>query len=260
MSEEVNNGPKTPLEAAIDKATGYKPGDETSQASGETKPKEVKESAAPEKEKRDWVKEAYECFIKNVDDVDPTDPVRAIGNYFEKNATDELKARAKAEGKTVEGCWSFIEAVARKALGGKSGHIDPVVVYAIAMHYFQDVPALEDFEPALKKAASEKRAAAAKESQAVKKAKEAEAKRRKAGVKAAVTRQKKAEADGKAAQKPQEKPEKVRTAGDIRRDEKRQKAKGRVKTKNGGKRQGFFFDLIETPTVGPNGKGVDDAQ
>ena len=64
-------------------------------------------------------------------------PVEA---YFEKNATDELKARCKAEGKDAKGCWRFIEAVARKALGNRSGHIDPGVVYAIAMHWFEDVP------------------------------------------------------------------------------------------------------------------------
>lgn len=90
--------------------------------------------------KRDWVGEAYEAFIKNAADIDPTDPVKAVAAYFEKNATDELKARCKAGGKDASGCWRFIEAVARKALGGRNGHIDPGVVYAIAMHWFEDVP------------------------------------------------------------------------------------------------------------------------
>lgn len=141
MSEEINNKAQTPLEAAIDEATGYKPGDET-------KPAEAREASASVKEKRDWVYEAYECFIKNAVDSDPTDPVKAISAYFEKNATDELKAKATAEGKTAEGCWKFVEAVARKALGGHSGHVDPVAVYAIAMHYFQDVP--KDWDAAKK--------------------------------------------------------------------------------------------------------------
>ena len=60
MREWNSNTPKTPLEAAIDKATGYKPGDEdrvvsdagqdgqeaaeTKPASDETKPAEVKEN------------------------------------------------------------------------------------------------------------------------------------------------------------------------------------------------------------------------
>ena len=91
-------------------------------------------------EKRDWVDEAYKCFIKDAKDIDPTDPVKAVEAYFEKNATNELKARCKAEGKDAKGCWKFIEAVAREALGGRNGHIDPGVVYAIAMHWFEDVP------------------------------------------------------------------------------------------------------------------------
>lgn len=89
-------------------------------------------------EKRDYVKEAYETFVKNVEGLDPTDPVKAVEAYFEKNATDELKARCAAEGKTAKECWKFIEAVARKV--GGNCHIDPGAVYAMAMHYFEDVP------------------------------------------------------------------------------------------------------------------------
>lgn len=97
--------------------------------------------AANERENVDWVQQAYEAFVVNAQDVEPTNPVKAVEAYFEKNASDELKARAKSEGKTAEKCWAFVEAVARKALSGRSGHIDPVVVYAIAMHWFEDVPA-----------------------------------------------------------------------------------------------------------------------
>ena len=75
--------------------------------------------------RKDYVAEAYETFIKNAADLDPSDPVAAIQAYFDKNATDELKARVQADGKTAKDCWRFIEAVARKALGGRSGHIDP---------------------------------------------------------------------------------------------------------------------------------------
>ena len=89
-------------------------------------------------EKRDYVKEAYETFIKNAEGLDPTDPVKAVEAYFEKNATEELKDRCKAEGKDAKGCWKFIEAVARKV--GGNCHIDPGAVYAMAMHYFEDVP------------------------------------------------------------------------------------------------------------------------
>ena len=117
---------------------------------------------ARQPEKRDWVKEAYECFLKDAKDIDPTDPVKAIEAYFRKNATDELKARCNAEGKDAEGCWEFIEAVARKALHGSSGHIDPAVVYAIAMHWFEDVPKDWDVRgrsPATPKAAKPAKAA-----------------------------------------------------------------------------------------------------
>lgn len=120
-------GMNTVLEAAIDKATGYADSIKSEVASSGTL-------------KRDWVEEAWKCFIKDAADIDPTDPVKAIEAYFQKNATDELKARCKAEGKDAKSCWKFIEAVARKALHGSSGHIDPAVVYAIAMHWFEDVP------------------------------------------------------------------------------------------------------------------------
>ena len=90
--------------------------------------------------RKDYVAEAYETFIKNAADLDPSDPVAAIQAYFDKNASDDLKARVKADGKTAKGCWTFIEAVARKALHGHSGHIDPAAIYAISMHWFEDVP------------------------------------------------------------------------------------------------------------------------
>lgn len=246
MSDENNNEPKTPLEAAIDKATGFKPGDEA--------------KGGKKADDRDWVKDAYECFVKNAVDSDPTDPVKAIAAYFEKNATDELKAKAKAEGKTAEGCWKFIEAVARKALRGRSGHIDPVSVYAIAMHYFQDVPALPKWEPALEKA-EEKRLNDERE----KRYKENMAKhnaevRAKAAKKAAKTRKKNAK-DGTNA-KIEALKEKIPQAGSVAHQKelkeklKAEKAKLKgQKPKKGGKEQGFFFDLLETETAGPDGEG-----
>ena len=121
MAEEVKASEEVP-----DEAEGFS-----------EKEKAVNRPAA---EPRDWVGETVQCFIKDAKDIDPTDPVKAIGAYFSKNATDELKARCRAEGKDAALCWKFIEAVARQALGGRNGHIDPAVVYAIAMHYFEDVP------------------------------------------------------------------------------------------------------------------------
>ena len=106
----------------------------------------VRRCALSDEEKKiDWVQETYESFIKNAEGLDPTDPVAAVGAYFEKNATDELKEQCKAEGKTPETCWKFIEAVARKV--GGNCHIDPGAVYAMCMHYFQDVPADWDERP-----------------------------------------------------------------------------------------------------------------
>ena len=193
-------------------------------------------------------------------DMEPTDPVKAVAAYFEKNATDELKAKAKAEGKTAEGCWKFIEAVARKALGGRSGHIDPVTVYAIAMHYFQDVPALADFEPKLK-AAEEK----VRKANLEKKYKENQEKhnaevRAKAAKKAAKTRKKNAKAGTNA--KIEALKEKIPQAGSVSHQQelkeklKAEKAKLKgQKPKKGGKEQGFFFDLLETETASPAGEG-----
>ena len=98
--------------------------------------------------RRDWVQEAYQAFIANASGLDPTDPVKAIGEHFRRNASPELKARCMCEGKTPAKCWKFVEAVARKALNGRSGHVDPSAVYAIAMHWFEDVPVDWDAKPA----------------------------------------------------------------------------------------------------------------
>lgn len=91
--------------------------------------------------KDEWVEETYRIFIRDAAEIDPTDPVKALERYFAANAPEDLKARCAAEGKTAAKCWEFVSAVARKALKGRSGHVDPEVVYAIAMHWFQDVPA-----------------------------------------------------------------------------------------------------------------------
>ena len=173
-----------------------------------------KEKAAnrPGTEKRDWVEEAYKCFIKDAGDIDPTDPVKAVEAYFAKNATDELKARCKAEGKDARGCWRFIEAVARKALHGSSGHIDPGVVYAIAMHWFEDVPADWDKEKTAK-------------------------------ARPKTSTPKKQQADNSKAARPKKPAE---TPAEIRKE----KAKAKPKAKKPKNRQGFFFEMLETPAEG----------
>ena len=158
MSEKVElDGDGVPLEAegfSEKERAANRPGEtETGKADSETgKADSGTEKPETGTKKRDWVEEAYKCFIKDAGDIDPTDPVKAVEAYFRKNATDELKARCKAEGKDAKGCWEFIEAVARKALHGSSGHIDPAVVYAIAMHWFEDVPV--DWDAASAKAST----------------------------------------------------------------------------------------------------------
>lgn len=200
-----NNPPATPLEAAIDKATGFADSIKSEVASSGTL-------------KRDWVEEAWKCFIKDAGDIDPTDPVKAVEAYFQKNATDELKARCKAEGKDAKGCWRFIEAVARKALHGSSGHIDPGVVYAIAMHWFEDVP--KDWD------------GKAERSSAVK-----------SKPKKPTTRKERLE-------------ERVshgssKAKAELRELKKKERAKAKPKAKRPKQSQGFFFEMLETPVTTP---------
>jgi len=214
---------------------------------------EVEPVKVKDEETRDWVDEAYECFIKNATDLEPTDPVKAIGAYFEKNATAELKEQAKAEGKTPTTCWRFIETVSRKALHG-SGHIDHVAVYAIAMHYFQDVPAdwnKPKEQPKPKTDANKTDAKLTKKWQ----------KKSQAGVKAAETRAKKkseevvnpqTQTPATAKQTSETDKETSETtnapvavsAAPAKKTEKKPSKKHYKKT------QGFFFDMMETAPVG----------
>jgi len=173
---------------------------------------EKEKAPAPAAEKRDWVGETVQSFIKDAQGIDPTDPVKAIGAYFAKNATDELKARCKAEGKDAALCWKFIEAVARKALNGQNGHIDPAVVYAIAMHYFEDVP--KDWDGPTGKVAHTPRASAKTEK-------------------------------AKKAKKPAE------TPSEIKKEKERAKKAAAKKKAAPKEQQGFFFDLLETPAEAP---------
>ena len=173
-----------------------------------------KEKAAnrPGTEKRDWVGEAVQCFIKDATDIDPTDPVKAVAAYFKKNATDELKARCKAEGKDANGCWKFIEAVARQALHGHNGHIDPAVVYAIAMHYFEDVPV--DWDGPTGKVSHTPRASAKVE-------------------------------------KPKKPKKPAETPSEIKKEKERAKKAAAKKKSTPKVQQGFFFDMLETPAEAP---------
>lgn len=184
------------------------------------KEKAVNRPGETETEKRDWVGEAVKCFIKDVKDLDPTDPISAIAAYFAENAPDELKARCKAEGKNATGCWRFIEAVARKALGNRPGHIDPSAIYAIAMHWFEDVPKDWENRPKPKPAVPAKTPSTPKKGKPKKPAETPSEKRK------AKERAKKAAAKKAAAKK---------------------KPTSQVQ-------QGFFFNLLETPAEAPEMK------
>ena len=240
-NEDDKLGPKGPCGTPGDRGKSVC---ETKLDADETKQAGVKENAAQVKEKRDWVKEAYECFIKNAVELEPTDPAGAIWEYFKKNATDELKAKVAAEGKTGASCWKFIEAVARKALGGRSGHIDPVAVYAIAMHYFQDVP--KDWDKAEKPARREAASVKTGKTKANEKAKT----------------KKVEELERKIAQ-PKSPAHALELKAKLKAEKERIKEKEKkAKAKKRGGEQGFFFDLMETPAVGPDkGNGsVADAE
>ena len=209
-------------EAAVkDMLETDKPKTETEKADSETDKADSGTETPKTETPRDWVGEAVKCFIKDVKDLDPTDPVKAVEAYFEKNATDELKARCKAEGKNATGCWRFIEAVARKALWGCSGHIDPSAIYAIAMHWFEDVP--KDWEnlPKPKPAAPAKTPTSTPKKGKPKKPAETPSEKRKEKERAKKAAAKKAAAKKKAAPQVQ---------------------------------QGFFFNLLETPAGAPETK------
>ena len=235
MEEAV---PKTPLEAAIDRATGFKPEDmlnvareteqgdsETEQGDSETEKAETgTEKPEAGTEKRDWVGEAVQCFIKDAQDLDPTDPISAIASYFAKNATPELKARCEKEGKNATGCWRFIEAVAKKALGNRSGHIDPSAIYAIAMHWFEDVP--KDWD-----------------------------KEKIARARPKASTPKKPQAENSKAAKPK-KP--AKTPAEIRKE--KAKAKAAKPKKKPRAQQGFFFEMLEMHTGQPEKDGLSSPQ
>ena len=179
-----------PAEETAETAAGDAPAEEAAPAEESSAPAD-ETAAEPEKKEThksgdEYVDEAYKCFIKDAVELEPTNPVKAVKAYFEKNATPELKEQVEKEGKTAEGAWKFMEAVARKV--GNNCHIDPSAVYAIVMHYFQDVPAMSDFEPALEKEEKAKRAEAERKRIAEKVAKEKAEKKTKASEKAKATK------------------------------------------------------------------------
>lgn len=208
-------------EAAVkDMLETDKPKTETEKVDSETDKADSGTETPKTETPRDWVGEAVKCFIKDVKDLDPTDPVKAVEAYFEKNATDELKARCKAEGKDAKGCWRFIEAVARKALGGSSGHIDPSAIYAIAMHWFEDVPKDWNMPKVLGTAAAPTKTASVQQQAA----------------------------------KPKRPKKPAETPSEKRKEKERAKKAAAKKKPTSQVQQGFFFNLLETPAEAPETK------
>lgn len=67
--------------------------------------------------------------------------VERIRAYFEANASEDLKRRVAAEGKTAAGALAYAKEQARKLAVGGCACVDDETVYGWAMHYFEDEPA-----------------------------------------------------------------------------------------------------------------------
>lgn len=165
------------VETPVEKAATAEEGESCDVTAPQTNASEVNGSDPDTTEKEtpkkiDYAKEAYECFIKNADpETTDADPVAAIQRVFDRRASEDLKDRVAAEGKTAEGAYAFLWSVARKKPHTDNGcHISPETGYAIAMHYFEDVPACAEWEPKLKKEKEEREAAKRKEAEAARKA------------------------------------------------------------------------------------------
>ena len=67
--------------------------------------------------------------------------VGRIRAYFEANASEDLKRRVAAEGKTAAGALAYAKEQARKLAVGGCACVEDETVYGWAMHYFEDEPA-----------------------------------------------------------------------------------------------------------------------
>lgn len=66
---------------------------------------------------------------------------KIILEYFEKNASDSLKARVEQEKKTIAGALNYATEKARKHRTGNFACVADEVVFGWIMHYFEDEPA-----------------------------------------------------------------------------------------------------------------------
>lgn len=69
----------------------------------------------------------------------PTEKI--ILEYFEKNASDNLKERVEAEGKTIAGALRYASEQAQKQKVGNCACVADEIVFGWIMHYFEDEPA-----------------------------------------------------------------------------------------------------------------------
>ena len=67
-----------------------------------------------------------------------SDNERAIAEYLEANASDALVEKINTGKKDYEQCWNYIMRKARVFLTGRSGYIDPKIVFGWAVHFFEE--------------------------------------------------------------------------------------------------------------------------
>lgn len=65
---------------------------------------------------------------------------RIVLEYFEKNASDSLKARVEQEKKTIAGALKYASEQAQKQKVGNCACVADEVVFGWIMHYFEDEP------------------------------------------------------------------------------------------------------------------------
>ena len=59
-------------------------------------------------------------------------------DYVLANASDELKKKIEAEGKTIQKCWAYVTSYARKHQTGGSYCMNDEDAFNLVMHYFED--------------------------------------------------------------------------------------------------------------------------
>ena len=67
-----------------------------------------------------------------------TDNEKIILEYIEQNATDYLCTKINNSKKTLQGCWSYITAEAKKQAVNGCACIEDATVYGWAIHFFEE--------------------------------------------------------------------------------------------------------------------------